>query len=221
MLSWYSIHLWSTGSWELLQKEKEMAYSGQCGHSLMTLKLPMIWNSRPTAIHTRRTKLHAWIQHQSEHVSTSMMARQRSEGCNMQVTGQSQQQDSPLKKSTLVPNWEACMVDIQGETDAGVRARIGKVRTVFQILKKVWSFTEIGKSTKLRIFSTNVKPILLWGSEKWRMIKPTLHKLQTFINTCLPKIFCSRWPEKISNEDVWNQWLHRSMEENGAGLATP
>ena len=49
------------------------------------------------------------------------------------------------------------MVDTQGGTDADVRAIIGKARTIFLIPKEVWSSREIGKSTKLRIFNTNMK----------------------------------------------------------------
>ena len=44
---------------------------------------------------------------------------------------------------------------------ANVRARIGKKRTALLIFKKIWNSREIGKSTKLRMSSTNVKSVLL------------------------------------------------------------
>ena len=89
------------------------------------------------------------------------------------------------------------------QTWEDVRARLDKARTAFRILKKVWSSREIGKSTKLMIFNTTVKSVLLYGSEIWRMTQSTLHKLPPFINSCLSKILCMRWPEEISNEDLW------------------
>ena len=96
------------------------------------------------------------------------------------------------------------MVDKLGGTDADMRARIGRARTAFLIIKKVWSSPEIGTSTNLRIFNTNVKSVLLCGLETWKMTKSTLNTLQTFMKGCLQKILCIRWPEKISNEDLWN-----------------
>ena len=32
-----------------------------------------------------------------------------------------------------------------------------------------------------------------------------LQKIQTFINTCLRRIYKIRWPDKISNEDLWER----------------
>ena len=37
-------------------------------------------------------------------------------------------------------------------------------------------------------FNSNVKSVLLYGSEIWRMIEETLSKLRTFINRCLRRI---------------------------------
>ena len=106
-----------------------------------------------------------------------------------------------------------------------MRAIIGKARTAFLILKKVWSSSEMGKSTKLRIFNADVKSVLLYGSETRRMTQTTLHQIQTFVISCLRKILCIRWPEKTSNVDlrktIRDQCPHSSIEESGVGLATP
>ena len=83
-----------------------------------------------------------------------------------------------------------------------MRARIGKARTASLIIKKVLSSKEIRKSIKLRIINTTVKSITFYGSETWIMTNPTLHKLQTFVNSCQRKILCIRWPEKIGNEHM-------------------
>ena len=37
------------------------------------------------------------------------------------------------------------------------------------------------------------------------MTKATMQKIQTFINMCLGRIFNIRWPEKISNEELWQR----------------
>ena len=56
----------------------------------------------------------------------------------------------------------------------------------------------------IRIFNTNVKSILLYGSETWTVTKIYTKKLQTFVNKCLRKIMKIRWPETIKNELLWN-----------------
>jgi len=58
--------------------------------------------------------------------------------------------------------------DRQGGTDRDVTARIGKARAAFVMLKNVWASKKISTGTKLGIFSSNVKSVLLYGSETWR-----------------------------------------------------
>ena len=93
----------------------------------------------------------------------------------------------------------------QGGTDRDVTARIGKARAAFVMLKNIWASKEISTRTKLRIFSSNVKSVLLYGSETWRKTKTMLQKIQTFINTCLRRIYNIRWPEMIPNKDLWER----------------
>ena len=40
----------------------------------------------------------------------------------------------------------------------------------------------------MRIFNSNVKSVLLYGSETWRETKSLSKKLQTFVNKCLRQI---------------------------------
>ena len=56
-------------------------------------------------------------------------------------------------------------------------------------------------NTKLRIFQSNVKSVLFYGSETWRTSKETTRKLQNFINGCLRGIGGLRW-YKITNEEL-------------------
>ena len=97
------------------------------------------------------------------------------------------------------------IIGSQGGTDSDVTARVGKARAAFSILKNIWSSNEISTTTKVCIFNSNVKSILLYGSETWRMTKRTLQKIQTFINCCLRRIFRIRWPDKIRNEELWQR----------------
>ena len=63
----------------------------------------------------------------------------------------------------------------------------------------------IGKTTKIRLFNTNVKSVLLYGAETWRMNNTTLKRIQTFVNQCLWKILGIQWMDKVSNKDLWER----------------
>ena len=52
-----------------------------------------------------------------------------------------------------------------GGTEADVKARIGIARATFLQLKKIWSSTELTLQTKILIFESNVRPVLLYESE--------------------------------------------------------
>lgn len=105
------------------------------------------------------------------------------------------------------------IVDKLGGTDADIKKRISKARAVFIQLKNIWKSKEIGRNTKLRLFNSNVKSVLLYGAETWRTTKANHQKVQTFINTCLRRILNIHWPEKISNEDLWQRTQQRPIAE--------
>ena len=63
----------------------------------------------------------------------------------------------------------------------------------------------ISMRTKLRIFNSNVKSVLLYGCETWRTTQTMQRKIQTFFNTCLRRIYKIQWQEKIRNEELWER----------------
>ena len=83
--------------------------------------------------------------------------------------------------------------------------RIGKARYAFTTLKSIWRSTSLSTYNKLRIFNSNVKSVLLYGSETWRVTNTTSNKLQVFLNNCLRHILNIQWPEKISNKNLWER----------------
>ena len=69
----------------------------------------------------------------------------------------------------------------------------------------LWRNNKISTRTKLRIFRSNVKSVLLYGTETWKVAKTTASKLQMFVNRWLRKILNIHWPEVISNEELWRR----------------
>lgn len=92
-----------------------------------------------------------------------------------------------------------------GGATADVKMRIQKANAAFIQLYPIWRAREISMETKLRIFQTNVKAVLLYGCETWKVTSEITHKLQVFINRCLRRIKRIFWPKVISNEDLWKQ----------------
>ena len=104
------------------------------------------------------------------------------------------------------------IVDTRRGTEADVKTRIIKARAAFHILRNVWKSRVIGKTTKIRLFNTNVKSVLLFGAETWRMKKTTLKRIRTFVNQCLRKILGIQWMDKVSNKDLWERTSQVQIE---------
>ena len=68
-----------------------------------------------------------------------------------------------------------------------------------------WRNNKISIRTKLCVFRGNVKAVLLYDSETWKMAKHTTSKLQVFVNRCLRRVLNIHWPEVISNEELWRR----------------
>jgi len=90
-----------------------------------------------------------------------------------------------------------------GDTSREVNARIQKARGSFCKLRRVWLSKSLRKDTKIKIFYGCVKSVLLYGCETWLVINEIQRKIQTFVNRCLRFILRIRWPNIISNKDLW------------------
>ena len=95
------------------------------------------------------------------------------------------------------------VITTTGGSEEDINNRLKKARSSFGMLGKVWKCRGISRDTKVRLFNSNVKSILLYGSESWSLTKKNESKLQVFINNCLRKILQIYWPQTISNEELW------------------
>lgn len=104
------------------------------------------------------------------------------------------------------------MVDATGGTERDIDRRIGLAYNAFNKLNRIWASVNIRRETKLRLFRTNVKSVLLYGSESWKESKRCFAKLQTFHNKCLRIICRIFWPNKIANKDLWRLTNEEKIE---------
>ncbi|VDP64496.1 unnamed protein product [Schistosoma curassoni] len=57
------------------------------------------------------------------------------------------------------------IIDEHGGSDTDVKAWIGKARAAYLQLKDIWDSKQMSTNTKVRIFNTNVKTVLLYEAE--------------------------------------------------------
>ena len=112
-----------------------------------------------------------------------------------------------------------------GGTEEDTKARIQKARVAFLMLSKIWKSKPIMLKTKMRIFNSSVKSVLLHSFETWRITKHTVNTIQTFVNRCLRRIMNVKWSDKVSNNTLWTKTNQLPVEieikrRKGVGLVT-
>ena len=105
-------------------------------------------------------------------------------------------------------------------------AHAGQLPDSFEMKTEHLGIWRISMRTKLSIFSSNVKSVLLYGCETWWTTRTMQQKIQTFLNICLRRICKIQWQEKIRNEDLWERAGQEPVAKqycggSGAGSDTP
>jgi hypothetical protein len=94
-----------------------------------------------------------------------------------------------------------------------VKTRIRKAQGAFAQLKGIWRSNQLSLKTKIRIFNSNVKSVLLYGCETWLVAADVTNKLQVFVNRCLRRILKIYWPNIISNRELHDR-CNQDLIEN-------
>ena len=97
------------------------------------------------------------------------------------------------------------VVNRDGGTEEDIKSRINKARLAFNTLRPMWNSRALSLKSKVRIFNTNVKAVLLYGSETWRITKANTNRIQIFVNRCLRRLLKIKWPETLSCANLWEK----------------
>ena len=92
-----------------------------------------------------------------------------------------------------------------------IHARLSKARGAFARHQTIWKSRQYNVRTKIRLYNSNVKFVLMYGSECWRVVKGDMDKINVFHNGCLRKICCIFWPNKVSNEELYRKTVCNSV----------
>ncbi|KAJ8050635.1 hypothetical protein HOLleu_03917 [Holothuria leucospilota] len=83
-----------------------------------------------------------------------------------------------------------------------MKGRINKGRIAFTKSNKIWKSKQVNRKTKLKLYKTTVRPVLLNGCETWKMNRSDEKKLDSFQYQCLKKIMQIFWPNIISTDEL-------------------
>ena len=97
------------------------------------------------------------------------------------------------------------VISKNGGLEEDIRNRLTKARTAFFKLRHISKSSFLRLRTKLHLYSSLVKSVLLYGSECWRITDSDLQKIQVFHNNCLRKILRIFYPKVITNEELYNR----------------
>ncbi|XP_052220155.1 uncharacterized protein LOC127837240 [Dreissena polymorpha] len=109
------------------------------------------------------------------------------------------------------------IVSKTGGAEEDIKARIGKAHHTFVTLRPVWNNRNIYWKTKIRLFNTNVKIVLLYGAETWKRTRRLDQSLEVFMNKCFRQILRKARevfkPGHISNNRAASGYELHTIEE--------
>jgi len=94
------------------------------------------------------------------------------------------------------------LIDSHGGGRTECLRRIGMASSCMRDLAAVWKQKHLSLQTKLRLYSSLVTPVLLYGSDTWTLNKSELSKLQAFHMRNQRLIMNIKWYDKVRNVEI-------------------
>jgi hypothetical protein len=93
-------------------------------------------------------------------------------------------------------------VDSDGYSTPEMHRRLGIANSAMGQLDRIWRQRKLSLHTKLRIYSSLVLSVLLYGSETWTLRKTDSARLQAFHMTSQRRILGIKWQDHITNNAI-------------------
>jgi hypothetical protein len=93
-------------------------------------------------------------------------------------------------------------VDSDGYSTPEIHRRIGMANSIMGQLDSIWKQQRLSLQTRLRLYSSLVLSVLLYGSETWTLRKSDSEKLQAFHMLSQRRILGIKWYDHITNSSV-------------------
>ena len=79
-----------------------------------------------------------------------------------------------------------------------ISVKLEEGRQRFASFQKLWKSKQLSISLKCKLY----RALVLYSSETWTMNKSTQRQLESFHTSCLRKILCFSYLERVTNEEV-------------------
>ena len=83
-----------------------------------------------------------------------------------------------------------------------ISAKLAEGRQRFASFQKLWKSKQLSIPLKCKLYRALVLSVVLYSSETWTMNKSTQRKLESFHTSCLRRILCFSYLERVTNEEV-------------------
>jgi hypothetical protein len=113
--------------------------------------------------------------------------------------------------STQTTNFS--LVTIVGGAEEDVKNCISKANSAFSQLNNIRRAGYLSLKTKIWIFESNVKSVLLCGCETWNSTAKIKRSMQAFIHRCLWKTLRIGWPVTVTNEELWEHTCQKPLDK--------
>ncbi len=80
------------------------------------------------------------------------------------------------------------VISSEDGSKADIKSRIDKARVAFNSLQNIWKSKKLALKTKIKLYNSNVKSVLLYGAECWRTVETEINQLNAFHNRYLRRI---------------------------------
>ena len=94
------------------------------------------------------------------------------------------------------------VVSTEDSAQKDIKNRLSKARTAFHKLRPIWKSNQYSRTSNIKLYNSNVKSVLLYGSECWRVTKTDMNSLSSFHHNCLKQICKIFWPNTITNTNL-------------------
>ena len=95
---------------------------------------------------------------------------------------------------------------MMNDTDNDIKVRKGMTWRACNKMEKIWK-TNLKRELKIRLLTSTVEAILLYGSETWSLSKKQEKELDGCYTRILRKVLNVSWKEHVTNKDLYGKLL--------------
>ena len=134
--------------------------------------------------------------HESQYCGREKFGRARIFSCNVH------DRDGVEFENVEAFNYLGSFVSLQHGDLMEISVKLAEGRQRFASFQKLWKSKQLSIPLKCKLYRALVLSVVLNSSETWTMNKSTQRKLESFHTSCLQKIQCLSYMERVTNEEV-------------------